>query len=311
MRPIHGVLPVLHVPLSADESIDSSALRREIDWSFTLGVDGVCSAMVSEVLRLTERERGALVEAMVDGAGGRGAVIASVGAESTRQAVLLARDARRSGCDAVMAVPPIATALPPAALRDYYGRIAESVDRPLIVQDASGYVGQSMTVEFLVGLLEAYGPEKVLFKPEAPPVGPRLSQLRDRTEGRARIFEGSGGIFLIDSFRRGVTGTMPGVDLLDGIVALWRALRAGDEEVAYRLALPIGAIVAMEMQAGLDGFLAIEKHILVRRGIFTSDRRRRPYAWSLDPETTAEIDRLLQRLDMALRTVPGDQEVIR
>ncbi|MFV2068777.1 MAG: dihydrodipicolinate synthase family protein, partial [Pirellulales bacterium] len=302
-----GILPVLHTPLGDDESIDRAALCREIDWVFALGVDGICSAMVSEVLRLTERERGTLVEAMVEGAAGRGSVIASVGAESTRQAVLLARDARRAGCDAVMAVPPIATALPPPALRDYYGRIADSIDRPLIVQDASGYVGQSMTVEFLAELLEAYGPEKVLFKPEASPVGPRLSELRDRTGGRARIFEGSGGIFLIDSFRRGIAGTMPGVDLLDGIVALWRALGAGNDDAAYRLALPIGAIVAMEMQAGLDGFLAIEKYILVRRGIFVSDRRRTPYAWSLDQETAAEIDRLLLKLEEVLHAMAGDQ----
>src|SRR5690606_17170176 len=104
---------------------------------------------------------------------------------------------------------------------------------------------------------EHYGPDKVLFKPEAAPNGPLLSALRDATGGVARIFEGSGGIFLIDSYRRGIAGTMPGMDLLDGVVALWRALQAGDEETAYRLSQPIGAIVALELQAGLDGFLAI------------------------------------------------------
>lgn len=309
-RPIHGVLPVLHTPFGEDESIDWDVLRREIDWVFAVGADGICSAMVSEVLRLTERERGALVEAMVEQAAGRGAVVASVGAESARQAVLLARDAVRAGCDAVMAVPPLAVALPADALRAYYGRIAEAVECPLIVQDASAYVGQAMAVELLVALLDAYGPEKVLFKPEAAPVGSRLSELRDRSGGRARIFEGSGGIFLVDSFRRGIAGTMPGVDLLDGIVSLWRALRAGNEEDAYRLALPIGAIVALEMQAGLDGFLAIEKHLLVRRGIFSDDRRRAPHAWSLDRETAEEVDRLWERLARVLGEVHEHQREV-
>ena len=110
------------------------------------------------------------------------------------------------------------------------------------------------------------------------------------------MFDGSGGLLLIDAFRRGVVGTMPGVDLLDGIVALWNALKNNDETKAYRLYFPICALVALQLQAGLDGFLAIEKHILVKRGLFTTDRRREPNSWSLDPETQSEVDRLLAML---------------
>ena len=54
------------------------------------------------------------------------------------------------------------------------------------------------------------------------------------------------------------------------------------------------------MQAGLDGFLAVEKYVLVKRGLFLSEARRRPHAWNLDDETRAEVDRLLERLDVAL-----------
>ena len=90
------------------------------------------------------------------------------------------------------------------------------------MQDASGYVGQAIPPGVYGELLNRYGEEKILFKPEASPVGPNLSALRDATGGRAKIFEGSGGIFLIDSYRRGIAGTMPGADLLDGVVAVWR-----------------------------------------------------------------------------------------
>ena len=161
------------------------------------------------------------------------------------------------------------------------------------MQDASGYVGQAIPPGVYGELLNRYGEDKILFKPEASPVGPNLSALRDATGGRAKIFEGSGGIFLIDSYRRGIAGTMPGADLLDGVVAVWRALQRGDEDLAYRVSYPVGAIVALQLQAGLDGFLAIEKHLMVERGLFPSARRRRPYGWDLDPETAAEVDRLL------------------
>jgi dihydrodipicolinate synthase/N-acetylneuraminate lyase len=162
-------------------------------------------------------------------------------------------------------------------------------------------VGQTIPFPVCVKLLERYGPEKVLFKPEAAPNGPTLSALRDATGGRAVMFEGSGGIFLIDSYRRGIAGTMPGMELLDGIVAIWRALARGDEETAYRIYFPVCAIVALQLQAGLDGFLAVEKYLMYKRGLFPTKHRRKPYGWELDVETAAEVDRLFQHLQSALR----------
>ena len=125
--------------------------------------------------------------------------------------------------------------------------------------------------------------------------------MRDATGGKAKIYEGSGGILLVDSYRRGIAGTMPGVDLLDGVVALWKCLQRRDDPNSYRLSFPISAIVALQLQAGLDGFLAIEKYLLVQRGLIPSARRRKPYAWDLDAETTAEVDRLFAVLQEALR----------
>ncbi|QEG38172.1 dihydrodipicolinate synthase family protein [Roseimaritima ulvae] len=297
---INGILPILHTPFDANDEIDRDCLKREIDWAFEQGSHGVCSAMVSEILRLTSEERIELNELIVEITAGRGSVVASVGAESTKQAVYFAKRAVDAGCNAIMAIPPISTALPLPALRDYFGALADAVPVPLIVQDASSYVGASIPTEFYVQLLDQYGPEKILFKPEGAPIGPNISDLRDASDGRARMFDGSGGMLLIDAFRRGVIGTMPGIDLLDGIAALWTALKNQDDATAYRIYFPICAIVALQLQAGLDGFLAIEKYILVKRGLFDTDRRRQPNSWSLDSETQREVDRLLTMLTDAL-----------
>ena len=296
MPELSGLLPILHTPFQDDDAIDYPALAREIDWCFEVGVSGVCSAMVSEVLRLTIEERIELNRQIASFTQKRGAVVASVGAESTRQAVVLAENAASDGCTAIMAIPPISAALPEDQLWDYFSTLAESVDIPLFVQDASSYVGASISTEFYVRLLDQFGPEKILFKPEGSPTGPNISKLRDASGSRAQMFDGSGGQLLIDGWRRGVAGTMPGVDLLDGVAAIWKALLAGDEERAYQVYYPVCALVALQTQAGLDGFLAIEKHIMVRRGIFTSARRRQPYSWTADSETLAETDRLLGRL---------------
>lgn len=293
---IQGVLPIAHTPFTGDDAIDFDSLARQADWAFDQGASGCCTGMVSEILRLTADERVELHCKLAELNAGRGVFVASVGAESTKQAMHFAREAESAGATAMMAIPPISAALPVAEILAYYTALLDAVELPLIIQDASSYVGLPIPIDICVQLLDEHGPDRVLFKPEAAPFGPHLSKLRDASGGRARIFEGSGGILLIDSFRRGVAGTMPGMEMLDGIVAMWRAMQSGDEDRAYAIYYPLCAIVALQMQAGLDGFLAVEKYLLVKRGIFTTAHRRRPYSWELDDETTAEIDRLFDRL---------------
>jgi len=296
---LQGVLPVLQLPFHEDESIDFDTLGLEIDWLYERGIDGVVLAMVSEWLRLTDEERRQVSSHVVQSNDQRGSVTISIGAESSFAAVENARHAADCGATAVMAIPPLSIALSESELVAYYCRIIESIEIPVIVQDASGYVGLPMPVSALAKLLDDYGPQRVLFKPEAVPIGPKLSELREATGGRAGIFEGSGGIALVDSYRRGIVGTMPGADLIEGIVALWQALEADDQQAVDRLSMPISSLVAL--QCGLDGFLAVEKHLLVRQGLFKNTVIRRPVGFHLDEETRLEVDRLFDLVTLAVK----------
>lgn len=288
--PLHGVLPVFQTPYHDDESIDWATLEREIHWLLDAGSHGVVMAMVSEVLRLDQTERREMATKAVQFVGNRGTVIISVGAESARMAEENARQAESVGASGLMAIPPISIAVSESELIHYYQRIIRACSIPVVVQDASGYVGRPMSIPMQAALLDEFGPHRIYYKPEATPIGPRLSQLRDATKGQAKIFEGTGGIALVDSFRRGIVGTMPGADLIHAIVALWQALSVGDEARAYSLSLPISSLIAV--QNSLDAFLAVEKHLLVRQGIFKNTLVRGPVGYRLDDETREEVDRL-------------------
>ena len=100
--------------------------------------------MVSETFKLTADERVRLAELLVEFTAGRGPVFAAVGAESTKQALAFTTAAERAGCDAVMAVPPLTARLTESHLVDHFRALADGVSIPLIVQDASGYVGQAI-----------------------------------------------------------------------------------------------------------------------------------------------------------------------
>ncbi|WP_103340784.1 dihydrodipicolinate synthase family protein [Amycolatopsis sp. CA-126428] len=291
-----GVLPVIATPFTEDGTIDEASLRSQIEFAITHGAHGVVLGMVSEVLRLSGAERARLADLTCDAVAGRVSVTTSVGAESTHTAVRLAGQAAGSGADAVMAIPPMATACDDEQLFGYFSALVESIEIPVVVQDASGYLGRPLSIDLQARLYDAYG-NQVLFKPEAQPIGPRLSALLAATHGKAKVYEGTGGLALVDSHRRGITGTMPGPDIVWALVRLWRALEDADWDTVNRLQGPISSLVSL--QNSLDSFVAVQKHLLVRQGVIRSATARGPVGYVLDKETAGEVDRLFDVLAAA------------
>lgn len=304
---LRGVYPVFNTLFDAEERVDLAAIETELNWLVTQRVDGLVMGMVSEVLRLSVHERIDLTHVLCDVAARSDVdAIVSVGAESTHLAVRLAQEAEASGASAMMAIPPIAVALPEDAIKTYYQAILDATTIPLVVQDASGYVGRPLSIEMQVDLLESYG-DRVLFKPEAVPIGPRLTALRDATHGKARVFEGTGGIALIDSYRRGIVGTMPGTDLIWALVSLWQMLERGDFDSAYEIGGPLVSLV--NIQSSLDSFVVVQKYLLHMQGVIDTTVSRTPLSFELDDETRAEVDRLFQVLRQKHVQVTGTDPV--
>ncbi len=298
-REIAGVMPVIQTPFRDDLSIDENALIKELNWVLDQGVAGLTTGMVSEILRLSGPERQHLTEIVVGVARDRGAVsIISCGAESTKVAIDHARHAEHVGADALMAIPPISVALDDGALLGYYSDIAESTTIDLVIQDASGYVGRPLSIDLQVKMLETYG-DRIYFKPEAPPIGPRISQLRDATGGEARIFEGTGGAALVDSFRRGIVGTMPGAEVCWAIQKMWDSLLNNEWSVAYAISGPLCALI--NLQNSIDMFVTVEKYILKMQGVIESTLAQGPTSFVLDNETRGEVDRLFEQISIASR----------
>ncbi len=295
---IHGVLPVLQMPFRENDTIDFDVLKKEVDFVLDAGSDGIVLALASELVRLTTKERLELTRLLPEMADGRGTVTISVGAETTKEAAEYAAAAERTGADAVMAIPPVSVALPELKVYDYYKTIHDTIGIPLVVQNASGYLGHSLSVEMQARLRDDLG-ERIYFKPEAPPIGPNLMLLKELLNNEGVVFEGSGGLVLIDSYRRGISGTMPGSDLIKGVIEIWRALKRGDDARVYQVYFPLASIVILQSPS-FDAFVAIEKYLLVKQGIFKNQLLRQPAAYDIDSHTAAEVDRLFGYLEAVL-----------
>ena len=295
-----GVLPVLQMPYHDDESIDFDRLGQLCEFVLGEGGDGVVFALASEMLRLSDTERRDVVGLIGNITRGKTPFVAGVGAESTRTAVSHARHAEESGATAVMATPPLCTSAPESELERYYESLLDSVAIPVVVQDASSYVGSPLPISLQLRLIDRYGPSRVSFKPESAPVGPVVDTLRAAGGPDLAIYEGDGGAQVAANYARGLTGSIPGSEMVRSVVALWSALEAGNTAHADRIAPWIASLVACGV--GLDGYLAIEKHLLVRQGVFVNEIVRGPVGFRLDSALRAHVDHLYDNLVRATAT---------
>jgi dihydrodipicolinate synthase/N-acetylneuraminate lyase len=289
-----GVFNVLSTPLNNNDEIDSAVFEKEIEWLLKCGMNGAVLAMVSEVLRFNAAERREQWKMAVKFLNGRVPLVVSVGAESSAIAVKLAKDAQSDGASALMATPPSAFAATADEVKNYYVKIIEAVTIPVIVQDASNYLGNPIELSTYVELIDTYGNERVQFKPEAKPVKERLQELNKISENRAKVFEGQGGMDLLDTHPLGVVGTMPGAEVPWALVALWNSLNDKNLDLARAIHQPLSKLISF--QISLDAYVAVEKYLLMKQKVFTNMNQRGPVGYMLTPQISKEIDQAYEIL---------------
>jgi 4-hydroxy-tetrahydrodipicolinate synthase len=82
------------------------------------------------------------------------------------------------------------------------------------------------------------------------------------------------------------------------LVELVRLIGAGERAAAHDLFDLHLPLLRYEQQPGIG--LAVRKYVLKRRGVIASDAQRKP-ASRLSPESVAEVEWLLGRLEAGLR----------
>ena len=155
-------------------------------------------------------------------------------------------------------------------------------------------MGQPLELELYGKLLEKYGNTRVQFKPEAKPIKERMISLQEIAGGKAKVYEGQSGMDLLDTHPLGLVGTMPGAEICWAIVALWDALEAKNLVRANAIHACVAKLVAF--QPTIDAYVAVEKYLLVKQGIFTSSRQRGPVSMSLSDQAKSEIDQVFNEL---------------
>jgi len=139
---IGGIIPALVTPYSADGNVAPAALRSIVELCMSHGAGGfyACGS-TAEAFLLSEDERRAVAETVVNSVAGRLPVIVHVGSISTAQAIRLAKHAESVGATAISSIPPFYYNFRLDEIKAYYRAIIESVDLPLIIYNFPAFSG--------------------------------------------------------------------------------------------------------------------------------------------------------------------------
>jgi 4-hydroxy-tetrahydrodipicolinate synthase len=285
---LNGVHTIVPTPFDEQGEFDGNSLHGLIEFLVELGVDGVVVlGVMGEAPKLSEAEQARVIEISLKAAAGRIPVFAGAGAAGTDLAIAKGVAAVRGGAAGLLVAPP--PVQKSQVIFDYYRRIGEAVQAPLILHDYPATTGILLDAELVCRMFQEIDQVKAI-KLEEPPTGPKISQLR-RLCPELSILGGLGGMYFLDELQRGADGIMTGFSYPELLVAIYRAFLRGDLQEAQRLFYGACPLLRYEFQPGIG--LAVRKEIYRQRGAIASAYVRHPGA-QIDAELKRELRQLLE-----------------
>jgi 4-hydroxy-tetrahydrodipicolinate synthase len=158
-QPITGSIPALVTPMLADGSVDYDTLRKLIDWHIAEGTD--CIGVVGttgESPTVNVEEHREIIRVSVEQAKGRVPIMAGCGANSTAEAIELAKFAKSVGADCQLQVVPYYNKPTQEGLYQHFKAIAEAVpDLPIILYNVPGRSVADMQHDTVLRLAQVPG----------------------------------------------------------------------------------------------------------------------------------------------------------
>jgi 4-hydroxy-tetrahydrodipicolinate synthase len=159
MTPITGSIVALATPMRSDGSVDYDALRRLIDWHIAEGTD--CIGVVgttgeSPTVDVTEHHE--IIRVAVEHARGRVPIMAGTGANSTAEAIAMAKYAKDVGADCQLQVVPYYNKPTQEGIYQHFKAIAEAVpDLPMVLYNVPGRTVADMQHDTVLRLAQVPG----------------------------------------------------------------------------------------------------------------------------------------------------------
>ena len=159
MNPITGSIVALATPMHEDGSVDYDALRKLIDWHVAEGTDCICVVgTTGESPTVNVDEHCEIIRVSVEQSRGRVPIMAGCGANSTAEAIELAKFAKKVGADCQLQVVPYYNKPTQEGLYRHFKAIAEAVgDLPMVLYNVPGRTVADMAHDTVLRLAQVRG----------------------------------------------------------------------------------------------------------------------------------------------------------
>ena len=149
-----GSMVALITPFKG-EKVDEASLKALVDFHVKNGTSAlVPCGTTGESATLSYEEHDRVIELTVEFAKGRIPVIAGTGSNSTDEAIMLTKHAKRVGADASLQVSPYYNRPTQKGLYLHFKAIAEAVDIPIILYNIASRTGVNIEPETFARLAE-------------------------------------------------------------------------------------------------------------------------------------------------------------
>lgn len=159
MKPITGSIVALATPFHEDGSVDYPTLRKLIDWHIAEGTD--CIGVVGttgESPTVNVEEHCEIIRVSVEQSAGRVPIMAGCGANSTAEAIELARFAHKVGADCQLQVVPYYNKPTQEGQYQHFKAIAEATgELPVVLYNVPGRTVADMSVDTALRLAQIPG----------------------------------------------------------------------------------------------------------------------------------------------------------
>ncbi|HZR02264.1 MAG TPA: dihydrodipicolinate synthase family protein [Burkholderiales bacterium] len=260
-----GIHVMQYAFFDAQGALDRQAMRRQARAAIEAGAHGVAVlGLATEVNKLAEAERATLVRWLAEDLDGRLPFAVTIAGGTVEAQVLLARHAQDVGAAWLILQPPPLQRMPEADCARFFLQVMEEVDVPVAIQNAPEYTGIGLSDETILALA-AQRPNFRLIKAEGAAV--TIARTIEATRSALRVFNGRGGLELIDNLRAGCAGMIPATDTFDYQVRIFELMRSdttADVRQAEQLYQHILPAIVFVMQS-LDSLICYGKRIAALR----------------------------------------------
>ena len=265
-----GIWPILYSFFREDGNLDRTTMRFQLQSCLTQNIQGLAVlGLATEVHKLTSDEQLMILEWAFEDLDGRLPLAVTVSGPDASTQLQFAQKASELGANWLILQPPSRRPLSEEECFDHFSEVMSSIQLPIAIQNAPEYLGVGLSIPKIIELNQRHSHFKLL-KGEGSAVD--VEKLVKALKSKMQVFNGRGGVELVDSLRAGCAGLILAPELVDRQVQIYQFWRDGLTEEAEALQNEILPMIVFNMQTISHLLCYVKRLFAARLGVTVFDR---------------------------------------